>query len=304
MKKLICVCLVLVLALASLVACGGEKNTEADYKLGIGTAVSENLDNIKLSITTASVVLDADGKVALCRLDTVDVQPVINDDGTFTPAATYKTKAELGADYGMLSDYGSKLAEWDDQAKFFETYVVGKTVSEISAIKTKDADLATGCTIDVTDFVKAVVAACNSEHKVDFKASAALAMGLDINAALKDKEGNANFTADMSAVVVADGKIVAAVIDSLEANMTVAEGAGTELSYPGTKLAQGDAYGMLSDYGSKLAEWYDQAQAYANTAVGKTTSEVASLATEGVAGCTIYVGGYKTAMVDAAAKVR
>ena len=125
MKRIICVCLVLVLALAAFASCGAK---EADYKLGIGSAVSEDLAKIKTSLTTASVVLDADGKVVLCRIDTIDVAPLVKEDGSFEPAASYSTKAELGADYGMLSDYGSKLAEWDDQAKFFETYVVGPLV--------------------------------------------------------------------------------------------------------------------------------------------------------------------------------
>ena len=47
--------------------------------------------------------------------------------------------------------------------------------------------------------------------------------------------------------------------------------------------------------------WYQQVDAFAKTAVGKSASDIAGLASEGVAGCTIYAGGYKAA-VEAAVK--
>ena len=50
--------------------------------------------------------------------------------------------------------------------------------------------------------------------------------------------------------------------------------------------------------------WYAQAQAYANSTVGKTVAELNDIATEGVAGCTIYTGGYKAALVRAAGNAR
>ena len=42
--------------------------------------------------------------------------------------------------------------------------------------------------------------------------------------------------------------------------------------------------------------WYVQADAFAKTAIGKTADDIATLAFEGVAGCTIYAGGYKMAV--------
>jgi hypothetical protein len=47
--------------------------------------------------------------------------------------------------------------------------------------------------------------------------------------------------------------------------------------------------------------WYAQADAFAKSAVGKTATDIATLASEGVAGCTIYAGGYK-AGIEAAVK--
>ena len=57
-------------------------------------------------------------------------------------------------------------------------------------------------------------------------------------------------------------------------------------------------------YGNAVAEWYEQAQTFADSAIGKSVSEVASLSVDGVAGCTMYVGGYKMALERAASHAR
>ena len=78
---------------------------------------------------------------------------------------------------------------------------------------------------------------------------------------------------------------------------------GTEVYAYTMRNANGMKVKILS-YGGAIAEWYAQAQAFANTAVDKAPADVAGLATEGVAGCTIYVGGYHKALVKAASYVR
>jgi len=307
MKKILSVILVLCLAAAMLVACGDKPDNagetkEVDYTLGIGAAVTN--DDFKVTTTVASVVLDADGKVVICRLDAVDVKPAVDaESGALTIEAAYATKREQGDNYKMVT-YGGAKAEWYKQAEYFETAVVGKTADEIGAVKTGDAELTAGCTIDVTDFVKATVAACKSEHKVAFKTAAELTVGLSVIAGAEDKEDSVKYTADAAVAVVADGKVIAAVIDSLEATVELNdEGNVSSFSYKGTKLEQGDNYGMVA-YGGASAEWYVQAQNFANTAVGKAPADVAGLATEGVAGCTIGVEGYHKALVKAAEGVR
>lgn len=296
MKKIISIILVICFAATMLVACGSK---ETDYTLGIGMAVSSDISAFEASTTVASVVLDADGKVVICRIDAIDVAAKV--DGT-AESATYKTKTELGDDYGMVK-YNASTMEWYTQAQNFEKAVVGKTADEIAKIKKGDAEIAAGCTIDVTDFVKAVTAACNSEHKVAFKCGGDMQVGLGLTSGADVGEA-IEYTSNTAAVVVADGKIVASVIDSLDATMDIDGDTGANFASDGSKLTLGDAYGMLSEYGSSLAEWYTQAQNFANTAVGKATSEVASLATEGVAGCTINVKGYHAALVKAAQSVR
>lgn len=295
MKKIISLALVSLVILALLVSCGAK---EKDYTFGIGIAQSNTPAKFSVVTTAATVVLDAEGKVVLCRLDSVDASAKY-EDGALVTSAEYKTKAEQGDDYGMLSDYGSKLAEWHTQAEFFEKYVVGKTRDQIAQIKTGDADLVSGCTIDVADFVKAIVAACDSDKKVSFSTAAEMTSGLSIKADVSEKNEKAIYNSDISGVVVADGKVVAALIDSVEATIEISEeGEGQNFSSKGSKLALGDAYGMV-EYGNASAEWYAQVQNYANTAVGKTVSELEGLATKDVAGCTISVEGYKKALVSA-----
>ncbi len=327
MKRIIALVLILTLSLFCFAACKKNKNNdenndnntpvENDYKLAIGVALSQ--DGAKVSNTVAALVLDNNSKIVACRIDAIDVEAALVA-GKVDANKTYSSKAVLCKDgeYGMLTNspyYGSSLAEWDAQAKAFETYVTGKTQAEVNAIATNEegkptsADLTAGCTIAVTDFIKAVDNAFKSEKQVSFKSASALTLGVAVNADVAQEEETevASYTADFAATVFADGKVVAAIVDANQADSTIAGEEFGAVEYKGTKLAQGDAYGMLTNspyYGSSLAEWYSQAQAFANTAVGKTAAELAGLAIEGVAGCTMYAGGYKAALELAASFAR
>lgn len=299
MKRIVSLVLVLCMTAVLFIACGP---TSVDYQLGIGMAVTANTAKLKYSATVAAVVVDANGKIVDCRIDAIDLTATI-ENGAVAASSDFKSKAELGDAYGMLSDYGSKLAEWDDQAKYFENAVKGKTLSEVQGLKTGDAALTAGCTIDVTDFVKAVVNAMNSAHKIAFATASDITVGVTVNGSTADKKGSASYATEAAAVVLADGKVVAALVDCADGTITVENGAGTALTYAGSKLEQGDNYNMVA-YGGASAEWYVQAKTYAATAVGKTAADISSLATEGVAGCTIAVDAYKAAIVEAVQNAR
>ncbi len=323
MKKIIALLLLVSLALCAFVACRNNDNnddpsgeTAKDYTLAIGVNVTN--EGVEQTADVAVVVTDKDGKIVLCRLDSMIFNTSLDEDGALVTTAP-TSKMELGDDYGMLTNnpyFGSSLAEWDDQAKFLETYVVGKTASEVASIETKEEGLATGCTMGVEGYTAAIAAAFASEHKVAFSTTGTLTAGVSVVGSItdetKDGELKVAYAQDYAGVVMVDGKVVASVIDSGE--ITVALSAddenkltAEEVTYAGSKLAQGDDYGMLTNnpnFGSSLAEWYDQAQAFANTAVGKTASEVAELSTENVTGATMYLGGYKVALVKAAQLVR
>lgn len=305
MKKIVSLLLVLVCVLAAFTACGGEKApVEKDYSLAIGVVVTENLEKTKLTETVAAVVTDADGKIVLCRLDCVDYTVKYNEDGSLDTTAP-ASKVAIGAAYGTMP-----AGSWDVQGAALEKYVVGKTQAEVAAIaleggKATDADLVAVCSINVVDLLKAIDNAFNSEHKVSFKSSAAaFTAGLSAVGAVKDTSDDetkaVKLTETYAASVLADGKVVASILDTAEAELKdITDEGAASVSYNGTKRELGENYGAMP-----AGTWYVQADAYALAANGKTAGDIATLASEGVAGCTIYAGEYKAAIEAAVVSAR
>ena len=71
------------------------------------------------------------------------------------------TKRELGNDYGMKA--ASKIGkEWYEQQEYFCNYIKDMTEDEVDAVSTdadgkpKEADLLSGCTVAVKDYITAV----------------------------------------------------------------------------------------------------------------------------------------------------
>ena len=331
MKKIIALILVLSLSLFCFAACKKDKEnnndnnannenntpTEKTYSLAIGVDVAQ--DAAEVAKTVAVIVTDADGKIVSCRIDCISVTAELKD-GEVDASKTYKSKAELKEDYGMLTNndyYGSKLGEWYQQAQAFETYVIGKTAAEVAAIAVDndgyptDSTLTAGCTMGVSEFISAIGKAFASEHKVSFKTSSTFTLGVSACADVTSENGTAEYAADFAGAVVSGGKVIAAIIDSTAATSAISGEDFGAITYPGTKLEQGDKYGMLTNndyYGSKLGEWYQQAEAFAKFAVGKTAAEVAAIAVDSegyptdaalTAGCTMGIAGYKVALEKA-----
>lgn len=168
MKKIISAIL-LVCILVSLAACGA---AEADYKLGMGIVLSTDSSKTakaQVDATVAAVVLDKDGKIVSCRLDCAQNKMDVTG-GAVDTAAAFKTKMELGADYGMVA-YGNAVAEWDAQAKAFTDYVVGKTAAEVRGMETTvnaeghsvtvDATLLASCTMSISGMMAVVAQAAD-----------------------------------------------------------------------------------------------------------------------------------------------
>lgn len=306
MKKIVSLLLVLVTVLTVFAACGEDEATpaEKDYDLAIGVVVTENLAGVKLTETVAAIVTDADGKIVLCRLDCVDYTAKYNEDGSLQTTAP-TSKVAIGAAYGTMP-----AGSWDVQGAALEKYVVGKTQAEVAAIaleggKATDADLVAVCSINVVDLLKAIDNAFNSEHKVSFKSSAAaFTAGLSAVGAVKDTSDDetkaVKLTETYAASVLADGKVVASILDTAEAELKdITDEGAASVSYNGTKRELGENYGAMP-----AGTWYVQADAYALAANGKTAGDIATLASEGVAGCTIYAGDYKMAVEAAVVSAR
>lgn len=306
MKKILSVLIILTMLVSALVGCNNTKvPVEKDYSLSIGVVVTEKPETLKVTETVAAIVTDADGKIVLCRLDCMDYTAKYNEDGTLDTTAPI-SKVATGSAYGTMP-----AGSWDEQSAALEKFVLGKTQAEVAATAldgttAADADLKASCSINIVDLLKAIDNAFKSEKKMSFKASSeALTAGLNIIGTAKDSsveltaqtEKNLKFSTTFSAAVMADGKVVAAILDSADVEFkNITDAGASTYSFAGTKRELGENYGMMPS-----GTWYTQADAYAAAAIGKTADDIATLASEGVAGCTIYAGEYKQG-IEAAVK--
>ncbi len=308
MKKFLAILLCLCMALTA-VAC----SSEAEYKLGMGVDVnmgSSAETNAQIDATVAAVVTDADGKIVMVRLDCAQ-NKMNTTDGVVDTAATFKSKMELGDDYGMApvgidNNGDGKSLEWYDQAKAFETWCVGKTAADLEGmtsqeanghmISTDEALLSAGCTIQFDGFQKAVIAACKDEQGMTFTAKAdSFTLGVAANttaaesvAPTAEENGTVKMYSDFAAAVIVDGKIVATVNDAIQPNITItADGTIAETAFKATKRNLKEDYNMAT-YGAsmdnngdgKVLEWYVQSEAFSTYVIGKTGAEIAAMETQ------------------------
>lgn len=123
-----------------------------------------------------------------------------------------------------------------------------------------------------------------------------------------DADGSAAFDVTLAAVLVDDnGVIVDCALDSIGATVTFdASGAITAdiTAEVLTKNELGDSYGMVA-WGGAVAEWYQQADALCQYAIGKTVEELKNGAVNETgyaadadlaSSATIYLGGYVSAI--------
>lgn len=268
------------------------------YNLVVVTDSAVNESNNKVSNTVLALVIDADGKIVAARFDCAEVTPSLVD-GAIANVDSVITKVEKGDEYA-----GMTAGSWADQAKAFEDYLIGKTAAEVAAMDTSDKALIAGCTMSSSKATfKALVAkAFASTLKVEFKAAGDITVG----AAITTKISGGKVSSDFAGVVLAGGKVAATMIDSCEQKFTVTDGAIVAPATPAvSKNDQGESYS-----GMPAGAWYKQAQAFANSTVGKTLAELANLETVSdalaAAGCTMKntTAGYKATIIAAAGYVR
>ena len=347
MKRIFAIVLCICMTLA-ICACNTTK--EADYKLGMGVVVStasSKTGNAQVDATVAAVVTDAEGKIVACRIDVAQNKMSITD-GAVEANKTFETKMELGDRYGMAGKVDNNddgvMLEWDEQVLAFEKYVVGMTAAEVEAIKTQEAKghliavdeelLKAGCSMQITDFIAAVVAACKDEQGVAFKTAETIKLGVaaktvadESKAATAEENGLVAMYSDFAAsVVAADGKIIASLNDAIQPKITInAAGEIVEASYKATKRNLKEDYNMAK-FGANMdpngdgvvKEWYLQSEAFSAHVVGMTAAEVAAMETKAnsinyqmttdadllAAGCTIQITAIKAVVAQSANNAR
>lgn len=136
-------------------------------KLGVHTAQStedatdEKAGSNKVTTTVFAAAVDAEGKVVTATSDCAEVTFGFDLEGksTYDATAEFLTKKEKGEDYGMKA-YAGSAKEWYEQAAAFDAACAGKTAEEIATLMNEEYKgveelQAAGCTIYVSDFVKA-----------------------------------------------------------------------------------------------------------------------------------------------------
>ena len=122
-------------------------------------ATAEKAGNAQLD-ADITVLTRKDGKITSCYIDSVQAKVAFDATGTITTdlSAKIQTKNELGEGYGMKA-WGGAIAEWNEQAASFASYVTGKTAAEVAGIaiteSTKPAegtDLSSSVTISIGGF--------------------------------------------------------------------------------------------------------------------------------------------------------
>ncbi len=155
-------------------------------------------------------------------------------------------------------------------------------------------------------------------------AEGALKTGLYISTSVSDSKsaegenaGEAKYDVTMVAVLVDDNGIIQdCIIDGISASVKFDTNGAfvTDLAAaPQTKNELGENYGMVA-WGGAIAEWDAQAAALADFVVGKNYAELRGVAvdesgrapegTDLASSATIYLGGYVTAIEQAAANAR
>lgn len=333
MKKILAMLLTLVMVMSMFVACGSkaeEATTEpttapaaeeaapteapaeeapataaaAKTGLAVTTSLAKSKDAgdadglAQVDSVVIAVLVSADGKILDCKLDTAQTKMNFSKEGKLVTdiATTFKSKQELGAEYGMAKA-SSIGKEWNEQADAFAAYVIGKTVEEVKGIAVDaegvptDADLAASVTVGITNYVTTLEKAVANAKELGAVEGDQLGLGISTDMA-KSKDASAEgdgvaqaYSYYIASTFNAEGKITSCIIDASQGNVkfTTAGVITTDLAVaPQTKQELGDAYGMkkASAIGK---EWNEQANAFAAYVIGKSVDEVKGIAlTEGV----------------------
>jgi len=131
---------------------------------------------------------------------------------------------------------------------------------------------------------------------------------LGVGTVVSGAEGEAKATVTVVAVLCdSTGKIVDCAVDCGDFGISAEDVAAGKSGTYQTKNELGENYGMVAYAGAKY-EWFEQAEHFAKTMVGKSAKDATylSLASDGKAedadllsGCTIAIGDFKAALIKA-----
>lgn len=174
MKKFTAVSLLVIMVLSLVLLGGCTAGSSSGVKTGLGHVISiakstdaaDDKDGAaQVDALIAAVTVDGSGKILIVTFDAVQTRVSFSKAGAITAdmTAEYKTKVELGNDYGLKK--ASALGkEWYEEVADLEKWMVGKTIDQITSMKVKtvegkvitdEPDLTSKITVGIEDFLKA-----------------------------------------------------------------------------------------------------------------------------------------------------
>lgn len=264
---------------------------------------------VEYDVTLVAVLVDDEGVIADCIIDSIGTSVKFNTAGALTSdiTAAVATKNELGDDYGMVA-WGGAVAEWYEQADALAQYCVGKTMDQVLTGYSEDADLATSATIYLGGYVSAISVAVDNAKNLGAQAGDELKLASMSNLA-SSKDNAAQLDLDAVALTMKDGVITSCYLDALQAKATMDEKGVATAGNTKTKNELGDDYNMKAWGGAKY-EWYEQAENFCAYVTGKTPADVAGISvnestypadgTDLATSVTIAIGGFQALLAKAA----
>lgn len=277
---------------AAVPAAGGLKlGMSVSTSLGSSKDAGDKDGNAQSDAYVAAVILDSEGKIVSCSIDTAQNKMGFTKDGKVVITEEFKSKKELKEEYNMkpASAIGK---EWYEQMASFEEYVIGKTIEEVKSIavdedtKPTDADLSASVSMKIGNYIEVLSDAAANAKELGTQAGDKLGIGAITNMdhSSKDvadgKDGLCQSDTTFAVVTVgADGKTTAVLLDSVQGKIKFdATGKITSDIEAAVKSKKqlGDEYGMkpASPIGK---EWFEQNEALELYATGKTSDEITGI---------------------------
>ncbi len=122
------------------------------------SAAGEDTGLAQLDCDVTAVTVN-NGIITSCYIDSLQAKVSFDSTGAITTdlSAPMQTKNELGENYGMKA-WGGAVAEWNEQAASFASYITGKTAADVAGIAVNEktapteADLSSSVTIAIGGF--------------------------------------------------------------------------------------------------------------------------------------------------------
>jgi len=122
-------------------------------------------DRVQYDVEMAAVALDEQDRITGCMTDTLQAKLTMEQGAFTTVSGGVETKRQMGDGYKM-KEASSIKREWYEQADAFDTYVRGKTATQLTGLTLGadgKTDAITGCTVAVSGMLRNTIKAAQKD---------------------------------------------------------------------------------------------------------------------------------------------